>query len=197
MSMFVKICGLRSEDGIAAAVAAGANAVGFVFAESPRQVTPDEARSLSGKVPDGVLRVAVMRHPSNDEWQSVLDTVAPDVLQTDIADFATLEVPEHIRAWPVIREGDEVNDWPAEFVYEGRQSGVGETVDWAQAARIAGKGRMILAGGLDSGNVAAAVREVSPWGVDVSSGVESSPGVKDSDKIRSFINAARTAETTA
>ena len=83
---------------------------------------------------------------------------------------------------------------PSEFLYEGPQSGAGETVDWARAAVVAEGARMILAGGLASANVAAAVGAVRPWGVDVSSGVESEPGIKDPAKIREFIKAARAAE---
>ena len=83
---------------------------------------------------------------------------------------------------------------PAVFVYEGPVSGAGETVSWSNAARLAGQGRMILAGGLDADNVATAIREAQPWGVDVSSGVESAPGQKDMEKIRQFIGAARAAE---
>lgn len=197
MSVFVKICGLTTGHGVAAAVDAGADAVGFVFARSPREISPADARALSADVPENVQRVAVMHHPDNDELQAVLGEFEPDVLQTDIGDLAALEIPQHVGTWPVIREGDGVEDWPAVFVYEGRRSGVGETVDWLQAAEIAGYGHMVLAGGLDSGNVATAVRDVRPWGVDVSSGVESSPGIKDPEKIRAFISAVRAAETTA
>jgi len=197
LSVFVKICGLRSQGDIEAAVHAGANAVGFVFARSVREIAPADAKAVSRSVPGGVLRVAVMRHPSGEEWQDVLETFGPDVLQTDIGDLAALEVPPHVRVWPVIREGDHVTAWPAEFVYEGRTSGAGQTVDWRRAAGISGNGRMLLAGGLDSGNVATAVREVRPWGVDVSSGVETAPGIKDPGKIGEFINAVRAAESNA
>jgi phosphoribosylanthranilate isomerase len=193
---FVKICGIRDAGTAAAAVAAGANAVGFVFAESPRRVTPAEARVAAAAIPDGVMKVAVMRHPSPGDWAAVLDGFAPDVLQTDAGDFGGLEVPAGLGRWPVLREGavGERDVLPDVFVYEGVKSGSGQTVDWSQAASIARRGRMILAGGLDPGNVAAAIAAVRPWGVDVSSGVESSPGVKDTDLIREFIGAVRAAE---
>ncbi len=83
------------------------------------------------------------------------------------------------------------------FVYEGPVSGAGATVDWEAAARLARGGRMILAGGLDAGNVGDAISQARPWGVDVSSGVESAPGIKDREKIRQFINAVRAAEIEA
>ena len=194
MSLTVKICGLKSADDVAAAVAAGADAVGFVFAESVRRITPAAACGAAAAVPAGVLRVAVMRHPSRAEWAEVRDSFAPDVLQTDIGDYASLDVPGDVARWPVIREGQAVVDSPEVFLYEGRQSGRGETVDWSRAAELARRGDMILAGGLTASNVAAAMRAVRPWGVDVSSGVESQPGVKDPDLVRAFIAAARAAE---
>jgi phosphoribosylanthranilate isomerase len=196
MSVFVKICGLRDAQTVAAAIEAGADAIGFVFAESPRRVSVDQAFEAVSGVGASVKRVAVMRHPSNDEWQEVLENFAPDVLQTDIQDFAELEVPPQVQAWPVFRQGGRIpsQDLPYVFVYEGQSSGAGETVDWVRAAALSGKGRMVLAGGLSSGNVARAIGEARPWGVDVSSGVESSPGVKDKEKIRQFISAVRAAE---
>ena len=196
MSLVVKICGLRSEADVAVAVDAGANAVGFVFAESVRQVTPEEAATASRRLPDGIVRVAVMRHPTNDEWQAVLETFEPDVLQTDAGDFESLDVPAFVRRWPVIREGAD-GELPDIFLYEGKNSGQGETVDWQHAATLAKRGRMILAGGLDPGNVGEAVRIVQPYGVDVSSGVEMLPGRKDPALIQEFIRAARAAENTA
>lgn len=196
MSLVVKICGLRSEADVAVAVDAGADALGFVFAESVRRVTPREAASAARRLPDGIVRVAVMRHPTNAEWQEVLETFQPDVLQTDAEDFDTLDVPRFVRRWPVIREGTD-RELPDIFLYEGRESGQGVTVDWQRAAAVAVCGRMILAGGLDADNVAEAVRIVQPYGVDVSSGVEMLPGRKDPALIRDFIQAARTAGNTA
>lgn len=195
MSIHVKICGLRDRDTVAAAVSAGADAIGFVFAESVRQVSPSDAANAAAALPDTVRRVAVMRHPSNADWQQVLETFAPDVLQTDIDDFDSLDVPESIERWPVIREGHAALDGalPSTFLYEGANSGTGETVDWQRAATIASRGRMILAGGLSPNNVAAALADVTPWGVDVSSGVESEPGRKDPELIKRFIDAARAA----
>ena len=196
MSVFVKICGLRDVDSVATAVNAGANAVGFVFAESVRQVTPAEATAAAKSIPAGVQRVAVMRHPSNNEWQSVLAGFAPDVLQTDAEDFDSLDVPDNIIRWPVIREGSAAafRPLPEIYLYEGARSGMGETVDWSRAAEVATNGRMILAGGLVVDNVAAAIRTVQPFGVDVSSAVESAPGHKDDELIRQFIGAVRATE---
>jgi phosphoribosylanthranilate isomerase len=197
MSVLVKICGLRDAAAAAAAVQAGAGAVGFVFAESPRRVTPGQARAAAAELPRDVLRVAVMLHPSQDEWRRVLDEFGPDVLQTDAEDFDGLDVPRQVLRWPVIREGAAGQELPEVFVYEGARSGRGETVDWERAAEFARRGRMILAGGLSADNVGAAIRATGPWGVDTSSAVESAPGVKDVELIRRFIGAVRAAEDSA
>lgn len=198
--MFVKICGLSTEEHVNAAVEAGADAIGFVFADSVRRVAPSHAARIANTVPDTIKKVAVMLHPSNDEWQAVLHDFTPDVLQTDAEDFANLDVPQTIERWPVHREGKKVTDTfsvspkvPVTFVYEGAKSGQGETVDWSRAAEVAAQGNMILAGGLDVANVAEAIATARPYGVDVSSAVESAPGEKDSQKIRDFISAAKAA----
>ena len=194
MSLLVKICGLSEEQHVEAAINAGAGAVGFVFAESVRKIAPDKANEICVNVPQHIKRVAVMLHPSNDDWQEVLESFAPDVLQTDADDFAALDVPESVERWPVYREGQASPATSGPYVYEGRQSGQGETVDWTAAARHAGKGCMILAGGLGAHNVAAAVTTVRPFGVDVSTAVETAPGQKDSGLICKFVSAALAAE---
>ncbi len=194
MSTFVKICGLRSAADVAAAVAAGAQAVGFVFTDSVRQVTPEQAKRATENLEQKVRRVAVMRHPGNELCQRVIDEFAPDVIQADAEDFSTLQIPEHIACWPVFREGAVEIAKAGVYLYEGPRSGSGETVDWTRAAEIARSGRMILAGGLAEDNVGEAIATVRPWGVDVSSGVESLPGYKDYDLIKRFISAVRAAE---
>jgi len=194
MSVFVKICGLSDPEHVHAAIDAGADAVGFVFAESVRRVTPVEAATVSAHVPPHIKRVAVMLHPTNDEWQEVLREFTPDVLQTDAEDFASLDVPESIERWPVFREGKGQPEARNTYVYEGKKSGQGASVDWSRAATLACDGNMILAGGLAAGNVAAAIATVRPYGVDVSSAVESAPGQKDARMINEFVSAAKAAE---
>lgn len=197
MSLLVKICGLGNAADVQAAIDAGVDAVGFVFAESPRKILPSKASAAISNLARDVKTVAVMRHPSNAEWQNVLDVFQPDILQTDIEDYEALSVPDTVLRWPVIRESN-VNtegELPAIFLYEGVNSGKGETVDWARAREIALRGKMILAGGLDAQNLHEAVSIVKPYGVDVSSAVESAPGIKDHQLIREFVQAARAAET--
>jgi phosphoribosylanthranilate isomerase len=193
MSVLVKICGLSDSHTVSSAIDVGADAIGFVFAKSVRRVSVDLAVEISRHVPREVLRVAVMQHPTQEEWQLVADGFGPDVLQTDADDFDYLEVAENFVCWPVIREGLalEAGSMPNVFVYEGKKSGQGETVDWQAAGNIARRGKMILAGGLGEHNVADAIRLVRPYGVDVSSAVETSPGQKDVRKIAAFVAAAK------
>ena len=194
MTTLIKICGMTDIAAVEASVDAGADAIGFVFAESVRRVSMRHAVEMSEYVPLQTKRVAVMLHPTADEWREVKDVFQPDVLQTDLADFEYLDVPDRIVKWPVLREGAMLDGdaLPDLFVYEGRASGSGETVDWQLAAQLAKRGNMILAGGLSTENVQEAVGQVAPFGVDVSSGVESSPGKKDATKIQAFIDAVRT-----
>lgn len=196
MSVRVKICGLNDAASVAAAVEAGADAIGFVFhARSPRNLTLPQALELAAQVPQHVLRVVVMLHPDATDCAALLAALSPDILQADASDFGYLKVPGHIGRWPVLRENmvDDSAHLPERFVYEGSQSGQGARVDWQKAAAFSQRGELILAGGLDVENVAEAIRIVQPWAVDVSSGVESAPGRKDLQKIRAFITAAKAA----
>ncbi len=196
--MFVKICGLRTAEAVQAACDAGADALGFVFAPSPRQVTPEQAVQLCADVPEHVIRVAVMRHPEPETCARVLEVFRPDWLQTDAEDFAGLGLGPTIRRIPVYRDRPELDE--AQVVTQGRvlfeaaDSGVGRCPDWPVARRLAEKTELILAGGLDPDNVADAIARVQPWGVDVSSGVESERGLKDLARIAAFVAAARAAE---
>ena len=198
MSLLVKICGLRSPDAVAAAVDAGADALGFVFAESPRRVTPAEAARLCDAVPTGILRVAVMRHPGAAEWDEVQARFRPDWLQTDAGDFDALDIHADVEPMPVYRDTPDLDEGVAanrpQLLFEAAASGRGQKPDWQRAARLAQSTRLMLAGGLDPDNVAAAIAAVRPWGVDVSSGVESRRGVKDCARIAAFVAAARAME---
>jgi phosphoribosylanthranilate isomerase len=190
--MWVKVCGMTSELAVRTAVTAGVDAVGFVFAPSRRQVSAQQALQLAVSVPTYVQRVAVMLHPAQALVDEVLSIFKPDVLQTDWEDLADLQLPGELIVMPVLRAGCELPmNLPKRFLFEGAISGTGKTADWTQAASVAGRGELILAGGLNSANVAMAIKAVRPFGVDVSSGVEASPGVKDPQKIIEFVSAAR------
>ncbi|HJP04135.1 MAG: N-(5'-phosphoribosyl)anthranilate isomerase [Chromatiales bacterium] len=198
--MFIKICGINSVEALNAAISSGADAVGFVFAESPREVTSQQAAELTASLPAGIAKVAVMFQPTAEEWNEVRDIFGPDWLQTDAKDFEELDVPDNIGRFPVYRDrvttefDKEPADLPEHMLFEGARSGVGLQPDWDHAAQVARRTCLMLAGGLTPDNVTDAIIHVRPWGVDVSSGVESSPGHKDPAKITAFVEAARGAE---
>lgn len=206
MRVFVKICGLTTAQALATAVAAGADAVGFVFAESPRRITPKRAAQLCRDLSPVMIRVAVMHHPTPDEWQQVADEFAPDWLQTDVEDYAHLDVPERYTRFPVHRHPQylpkKVPDSAAGsyggggelLLFEAAISGQGVRADWTEAAALARGRQLVLAGGLTPENVGEAIATVRPYGVDVSSGVESKRGVKSPARIAAFIQAVRAAE---
>lgn len=205
MAIWVKICGLTTHEGVEAAVAAGADAVGFVFAPSRRQVTATQATQLAHGLPRRISRVAVMLHPTQSQLDEVWSSFRPDVLQTDVEDLATLRVPAGLAVMPVVRTAVRLKPDPQHspvgpalaghqrILFEGPVSGVGSTSDWHSAAQLARSTQLVLAGGLNATNVADAIAAVRPFGVDVSSGVEASPGVKDPARIHEFVRRARAA----
>jgi phosphoribosylanthranilate isomerase len=186
---------MRTREAIEAAAQAGADALGFVFHEaSPRNLTVASASALQSYVPAGVERVAVFLHPAQDLVDGVVSAIQPDWVQTDAADLAALRLPAGQRVLPVFRSGQARPALlPKRCLLESARSGAGERADWQEAAYLAAITEVVLAGGLDAGNVDEAVRRVRPFGVDVSSGVESGQGVKDVVKIRDFIRSARAA----
>lgn len=190
--LWIKICGLTTPESVAAAVRARVAAIGFVFAPSQRQVTAQRAAQLSTGVPASIARVAVMQHPTQTQLDEVLAVFRPDILQIDSEDLATLRIDATLRIHPVVRAGRALpHAFPTRILFEGPVSGTGKTADWTQAAELARKTELILAGGLNAENVSEALRIVNPFGVDVSSGVESSPGIKDPALVMRFVSAAR------
>lgn len=194
MTGWIKICGMTTVDGIAAAVAAGADAIGFVLAPSVRRVSAERAGELARTVRKQLTCVAVTQHPGQYEVDEIVRELHPDMLQSDLEDFARLHLPQRLARLPVVRAAQPPPaEYPSRILFEGARSGAGEITDWSQAAALAQRTRLILAGGLHAGNVGAAIRAVRPFGVDVSTGVESRPGVKSTDKIMEFVRAARAA----
>ena len=192
MTGFVKICGMTDAVAVEAALRAGADAIGFVFAPSVRRMMPVDAARLARPARGRALCVAVTQHPDAATLQAVFAEFAPDVLQTDAEDLAQIALPAGVRAWPVLR-GAGTPAPGARVLFEGPRSGTGRTADWSTAARLARGCELILAGGLSEANVAAAIEDVRPFGVDVSSGVEAAPGRKDPALVKSFVKAARAA----
>lgn len=199
--MFVKICGITNEEDALLAVALDADAVGFVFAPSTRQVRPDDVRDIAKRLPYEAVTVGVFR---NERPERVVEIVHKANLRaaqlhggepdSDVA-YVAERVPIVIRALPA---GDArlsaAAAWPTDLVLvDSPEPGSGEMFDWGLTRNIPEGVRVLLAGGLTPENVADAVRTVRPWGVDVSSGVESSPGRKDPLKLKEFVRSAREA----
>jgi phosphoribosylanthranilate isomerase len=199
-SVRVKICGITRPADAVSAEAAGADAIGLLFApESPRFVSRDAARDVCEAVGPMLVRVGVFR---DAPLEQVLDLAAE--LRLGAVQLHGSENAEYVRRVrsqvPVIRAvsftpgiaAADLHSAEAEAVLlDGLRPGSGSAFDWAAAAHLRSQPRLILAGGLHAGNVAAGVRALEPYGVDVSTGVESSPGIKDGRLIASFIAAAR------
>jgi phosphoribosylanthranilate isomerase len=197
-AMWIKVCGMTTTDAVQAALDARVDAIGFVFAESKRRVTPAEAVKLAQPARGRVRCIAVTKHPSQAEVDEILNVFQPDVLQSDWEDLRSLNLPRELTVLPVLRSGrNEPTPLPARVLFEGPVSGTGLPTDWKNAYAVARRTELILAGGLSPANVAQAIAEVQPRGVDVSSGVEQSPGLKSPEKIASFVQAARAAAQAA
>jgi phosphoribosylanthranilate isomerase len=215
MALSIKICGLKTEEAIDTAVEYGADMVGFVFfGPSPRNLGLVEARLLGERVKNQALKVALTVNASDRELRDVVDALKPDMLQ--LHGTETTEQVAVIRskfglpvmkALPIATRADlspmrlyaKVADrliFDARAPKEAtRPGGLGTPFDWTLLKGIDAGVPYMLSGGLTPDNVAEAIRITGAPGVDVSSGVESSPGVKDPDKIRAFIRAARKADT--
>jgi phosphoribosylanthranilate isomerase len=190
--MWLKICGMTDQAAVDAALAAGVDALGFVFSPSVRRLEPAQALQLAARARGRVAVIAVTLHPPQALVDEIVRVFSPDALQADQSDFERLRLPQTLARLPVLRVDVAAGSvLPARLLFEGARSGSGEAADWQVAARLALRCELILAGGLTAHNVGAALRAVRPYGVDVSSGVESSPGRKSAQKIAEFVAAAR------
>ena len=200
--MFVKICGTTSEEDALLAVAMGADAVGFIFAPSPRQVAPNLVRDIVRRLPPEILTVGVFRDESPQRVVDICNRTGLRAAQlhgretpADSA-FVHANVPVLLKAFAAGDPGlANALDHAADAVLiDAADPGSGKVFDWSLTDGLpAGVRRLVLAGGLHPGNVATAIGRVKPWGVDATSGVESSPGRKDPRALRAFISAARAA----
>jgi phosphoribosylanthranilate isomerase len=204
----VKICGITNAADALAAVDAGANLLGFNFYEkSPRFVTETEAAKTRAQVPKKVEAVGIFVNAPSIEVAALCKSLRLDAAQLH-GDESPEAVSELAPSVPVIKAFRVEPDFPLKtldeysaafaFLFDaahtGQYGGTGRTTDWDAARRAAKDHRIILAGGLKVENVAAAVRIVRPYGIDVASGVESKPGKKDHGRLREFIQEVRRAE---
>lgn len=202
--MFVKICGITSEDDALLAVALGADAVGFIFAPSPRQIAVQKVYDITRRLPPEILTVGVFR--------DMLPPRVVDMVQSSGVKAAQLhghespsdvsEIAKHVRF--VIKavtagtvDATRADQFNTDYILvDSAKPGSGSTFDWDLVVNVPEVPKLILAGGLTPENVAEGIAAVKPWGVDVATGVEASPGKKDPIALKRFIeNAKRAAPT--
>ncbi|NIM07383.1 MAG: N-(5'-phosphoribosyl)anthranilate isomerase [Armatimonadetes bacterium] len=215
MQALVKICGTTNLDDALCAVEAGADALGFVFAKSPRQVEPEQVKEITSQLPSHVLSVGVF---VNGSLRTILTTVAASgvkavQLHGDEPPEAVEEISQHMptyeketAGWPLLvkvfaprQESDLeiLEKYTAAQAFlidahvEGVRGGTGKRADWGLAKAAKKYGRVILAGGLSPENIGEALSQVDPFGVDIISGVEAAPGKKDPVKVREFVRLVR------
>lgn len=200
--MRVKVCGITREEDALVAVQEGAHMLGFIFVpSSPRYVGPESARSIIAQLPDDVLPVGVFVNATTAEIRKNVDTTGIRLIQ-----LHGDESPEAVRGFDLpiwkafrVRPGFDpstlmrftVDGFLLDAYVPGQNGGTGTTFDWEFAVAAKKLGRIILSGGITSENVAEAIRTVSPYAIDVSSGVESSPGIKDARKVKQLFDAIR------
>jgi phosphoribosylanthranilate isomerase len=189
----IKFCGMRREQDVAAAVELGVGALGFVFwPDSPRFVDYGDAERIIRLLPDTVVPVGVFVAPTDDELDRAVQATGIRVAQIHASTH--FPVSAACEVWPATSLEHPAPLPPAGLLVldahdPQRHGGTGRTIDWDRAAQIARTRRLILAGGLTPANIAAAIRCVRPYGVDVASGIEDSPGVKNVNAMRDFVAA--------
>src|SRR5262245_57052446 len=196
---FIKFCGLTRPQDIAIAVELGVDAIGLVlWPQSPRHVSLEAAATLVAMIPARITPVGVFVAPSRDEVSRAVEQAGIRVAQlhgVSNAGFNGLGCEFWIAA-SLPTDGTDVSVAPgAVLILDAhdpvKQGGPGQAMDWQRAATVAAQGRVILAGGLTPKNVGDAIRTVRPFGVDVASGIETSPGVKGEEAMRAFVAAVR------
>ena len=201
--MFVKVCGITRLSDALHAVEHGATAIGFVFwPRSPRFISAHDAAEIVAELPADVTTVGVFVNESVDGIRSVVEKtgiVAVQLHGDEPPEYAQAIGHPILRSATVQNAADVSDAWPesttllVDAADPVRRGGTGNVVDWSRAASLARVRPIVLAGGLTPDNVAEAVVTVRPYGVDVSSGVESAPGVKDPHKVAQFLASARSA----
>lgn len=204
MMELVKVCGITNPDDARLAADAGADAIGLVFAESPRKVSMEEAREIAAALPDNVLKVGVFVNAGMEEVLRTADEVGLDYAQLhgdegpeDVTELRAggLKVMKAVR----VRDAGSLEDldryaadlYLLDAYSEKARGGTGERFDWDLAKSLVGRGNIVVSGGLGPENVREAVGLFDPYGVDASSALEDSPGIKNKDRVRRFVLAAK------
>lgn len=199
--MWVKICGITSEEDGLLAIAMGADAVGFVFAPSPRQVSSALVTDIVKRLPREIATVGVFQHEASDRVVRIMNETGLKFAQLHGRDQATESAWIRERVGGVIvafgahdPRVEQWRDYPADLVLlDAPTPGSGRVFDWEIATTRLRGARVVVAGGLTPDNVAEAIGRMRPFGVDVSTGVETAPGKKDARKLMAFIDAAKSA----
>ena len=197
MKTLIKICGIKRLDDLECAIQNGADLIGFVFVKSsPRYIEPSSVSNLLQSVSEKIKTVAVMQHATQNSLDSILDSFKPTYIQTDANDFLSLDLPSNIKKIRVYREQEDFDlssiDDESLALLEGPISGSGQMVNKEFLKKACKRKRLLIAGGLSPENIHSILKEVKPYGVDVSSGVESSRGNKSKEKIIQFNKIVRT-----
>lgn len=185
----VKICGLSTQGAVEAAVSAGADYIGFVFAPSKRQVTVEQAAELAKFIPSHIQKVGVFVSPSRAELLEAVDKVGLDLVQVHgrVTDDLFEDLPcASIQAVQIDGDGHVPNSQADYLLFDAPVAGSGQTFDWGRLDTTELSQPFFIAGGLNEDNVVEAIQHFTPYAVDVSSGVETD-GQKDHEKIRRFI----------
>jgi phosphoribosylanthranilate isomerase len=202
--VYVKVCGITNPEDARLATSSGADAIGLVFAESPRKLGAEQAREIAGALPDGVLKVGVFVDEEPEEVLRIAREVG--------LDYAQLHGDESPETVTVLREGgvkvikalrvrdDEslaaMDDYEADLFLldawsEKARGGTGERFEWEMAKSLRGRGNILVSGGLTLENVREAIGFFEPYGVDASSSLEDAPGKKNAERVRRFVSAAK------
>lgn len=197
----VKICGITNVDDAMMATEWGTDAVGFIFAPSPRQITLQQAREISNQLPPFVCRVGVFVDSTLEQIQEAISVARLDMVQlhgSESPEFCNSLFPRVIKSFRVKDESVvrdtaryRVSAYLLDSYNVALRGGTGQTFDWDVAKIGSRLGRIILSGGLNPDNVHSAIEHIEPYAVDTSSGVETRPGKKDIYKLRAFIEAAK------
>ncbi|HLZ93819.1 MAG TPA: phosphoribosylanthranilate isomerase [Candidatus Dormibacteraeota bacterium] len=199
----IKICGICDAAAATSAGEAGADLLGFHFCSSPRRITPEEAKAIIEAIDVRPKIVGVFIDQDPSEVRDIAAFVGLDLLQLHGSEPVGFEAGRPVMKVIKVRDGvvpdaRAAGGWPDPIMLDSwsrdQRGGTGRTWPWEAARELIAQRRVFIAGGLEPGNVGTVVRELKPYGVDVSSGVESAMRVKDPEKVRAFIHAVRSAE---
>jgi phosphoribosylanthranilate isomerase len=202
--VYVKVCGITNSEDARIASRSGADAIGLVFAESPRRLSAEQAREIAAALPEGVLKVGVFVNEEPEEVLRIAREVGLDYVQLhgdETSEAVTFLREGGVKVIKALRMRDEgslaaLEGYGADLIMldawsEKLRGGTGERFDWALAKSLRGRGNIVVSGGLSPENVREAISFFEPYGVDASSSLEDAPGKKNGEQVRRFVSAAK------